>query len=215
MKSIRKNLNLITFCLLVSIFGCKSNKTIDITEKRDIQLKATGVIGKKASCVCTAGYFNSFCSPCVSSNLMMGTDVARYKITWDICETQDPFADPLCRKSGQSNFTSYATFCYGVPTPPSYDNCNLMMEIDALPSCIGCITTTFPYCVSLTARCSSTNGNDYHVYLDDNDPNTPAIVEYQYTINRDETKIKLCCTKTNASGQVNTYCCTGFMIYAP
>jgi len=214
MKNLSK-LKLLTLIITTSIFmsNCSFKKSIiDLNEPNQTSvLKPTVIIGKKVACPCEKEVQGT-CPVCITDFLMLMHKEQKYEIHWDLCESSDnesvgchdfaPKANPII---------TTAKFCYSKSTG---SDCLINLQLDNLPNCIDCIAQGFyPYCIGLVAKCSSTNGNDYTVTLGDNDPNTPDIITYTYSIKKDEAKIRLCCTKLNpVTGFMYNYCCSGYMV---
>ena len=172
------------------------------------------VLGKTggATCSCAPNYTNNSCpDPWIKGGLMAGQTTATYTMYWTNCSTTDAFSSNICNSGSVNNFTSQVTFCYGHPTGKG-DSCVILMEVDSVPECVKCdVTHQSAYCVKLHAKCSSTNNKDWNVTLDDDDPNTPPLVKYNYTANRDDVTFQICCSKT-IGNIVYTYCCSGYMV---
>lgn len=200
----------LTFGTLILIggavfFGCRQHSDSDLLSENGS--KQTGqTLNKMANCGTCATISNprGSCGTCITDNFMGNQTTKTSTIFWRECSTIDPTAEGQgCNRP--IAFKSEVKFCYN--DDPTLAECGLIMEIDQLPSCISCISS-FPYCVKLKASCVA-NGNDYTVTLDDSDPNTPAIIEYAYTVIGGDPKITLCCTRKNSAGVEYQYCCTG------
>jgi hypothetical protein len=166
----------------------------------------------KTGCACLPEYVNPICPECITKFFMGNLSEAKYEAYFTQCQSTDPSSNG-CQPSITTPYK--VTFCYAQPTPNKPNDCSLYMQIDDAPECIKCITS-FPYCVKLKASCSTSNNNDYVITLDDDDPNTPPVVEMQYSISQDP-KFTICCKKEdpNFPGIFYTYCCSGDLIKTP
>jgi hypothetical protein len=173
------------------------------------ELQQSKVFSKAAGCNCDYDYTNPDCPECITQAFMQGKNYLEYEATFTHCTSSDP-DDQGCTFDNSKKYK--VTFCYAQPTPNAPDDCALYMQIEDAPACIRCITT-FPYCVRLKATCTSSNGKDYTVYLDDNDPGTGPVVEYQYSISQDP-KFSICCKKPdpNFPGNFLKFCCNGDLV---
>lgn len=207
---------------IILIHSCQKN-SLPPDQPSTFKSTASKVFGKSGgaiagACSCDPTYINTYCAdPCVRAVLMGGQGVATYTMTWTGCSSTDGTATQ-CQVGQVPYFQSQVQFCYGQPNSASKgDSCVIQMQIDTVPFCVQCDNThsNFPFCVKLHAKCTSTNNTDWVVTLDDNDPNTPPLVKYNYSIIRDDVTFEICCTKPGIGGIIYTYCCSGTMVKNP
>jgi hypothetical protein len=198
-----KNLKLLLFTLITVL--CITCKEKPPQQEETPKPHSYG----KAGCACIPNYTNPLCASCITEIFMGGETNVRYKAYFTNCSTNDPWS-----QSCQPDITTPydVTLCYAQPLPNSPNDCALWMQINDAPDCVKCITS-YPYCIRLKASCSTSNNKDYVVVLDDDDPNTGPVVEFEYTVSQDP-KFTICCKKPDPTfPSINyTYCCNGDLI---
>ena len=195
MKNIQKILTLIIVALIIIVIACEKKQSANfippkISNAKKLASKTSpSVNGPCTNCATTIP--KNSCNACVKSTMMKNQTSVSGTIAWDS-------NNGCC--SGSSTFT----ICYD--NAGSSNSCDLLMQINNLPTCLqGCLTPlSSTWCIpfTITSATCDPNGTTYDVKGDFYDPNTGNNLTFEFT---NDPYISICCTDPN--GVQN--CCHG------